>query len=114
MHHSPFPRLRGSLALLLPLVALGVACEAEVEPIDVSISAECEWTNDIHCLLPWPSNRWLEDDSTTESGKRLAYPEEAIPKNKDDDPFDVEPYRHRDGFSPTSSILTSFHTPVDV
>ncbi len=93
------------------VVALGVApltaCEPEPDPISILVEEECEGTNPMNCALPWPSDRWLVDGS-------LQYDPAAIPLNKDGDPFDVEPYAIRDGFSPSSTIMTMFATDVDL
>ena len=40
--------------------------------------AECENLNPMGCLLPWPSSRYLVDDSSTRTGRRVAVPVEAI------------------------------------
>lgn len=106
--------MRRTAALaVLSQVALLSACPPEPDPIHVLVEPACEWTNPRHCTLPWPSSRWLEA-ADTETGWRLRYEAEAIPLNIDWDPFDVEPYSIRDGFSPASTILTSLSADVDV
>jgi len=89
-------------------------CEAEPEPIVVDINAWCEGTTPLHCMLPWPSDRWLVDDASTDTGKRLNLSSDAIPRNTDDDEFDVSAYNIYDGFSPATAMLTVFPTDVDV
>ena len=91
-----------------------VACDAEPEPIVVDIDAWCEGMNPLHCMLPWPSDRWLVDDAATDTGKRLHLSSEAIPLNTADDAFDVSAYNLYDGFSPATALLTVFPTDVDV
>jgi hypothetical protein len=104
-------RLRALRALpgLLP----AAACEPEPEPVDVATRDACEWTGGQHCMLPWPSDRWLRADSSTATGFRLDYDPLSIPSNKDGDLLDVEPYARIDGFSPSSHLLTMFELPVD-
>lgn len=105
---GPYWRALGAAVLL-------TGCpEPEPDPIHVVVEDHCEGTNPRNCILPWPSDRWLAADSSTETGFRLQYEAAAVPANKDGDLFDVEPYRVRDGFSPASTILTVFATDVDV
>jgi hypothetical protein len=105
---------------LLPLALLLAACPSAAPddapaPIPIAIADECEGMIPInqHCLLPWPSDRWLVDDPSTVTGKRLQYDPAAFPLNIDGDLFDVEAYSYRDGFSPSSTILTVFDPDVD-
>jgi len=94
--------------------SLGVAgCQPEPDPIVVDVDAWCEGTNPLHCMLPWPSDRWVTDDPSSDTGKRLSYSAEAIPRNIDSDDFDVSPYNTKDGFSPAATLLTVFPTDVD-
>ncbi len=104
--------MRSLLALLL-LVSC-VPEEAAVDPIPLAVEAGCEWLSPLHCALPWPSDRWLEEDASTETGLRLEYLSEALPKNLTDELIDPAPYRRFDGFSPAAQILTAFPRPVDV
>ena len=84
-------------------------------PISLAISEECEGMIPInqHCMLPWPSDRWLVDDASTVTGKRLEYDPAAFPINLDGELLDIAAYRYRDGFSPSSTILTVFDPDVD-
>ncbi|HCP45231.1 MAG TPA: hypothetical protein DIU15_04280 [Deltaproteobacteria bacterium] len=91
-----------------------VACgELAPDPIEVAVDSWCEGTNPMHCMLPWPSDRWLTDDPSTETGYRLNYDPLAIPENIQRDTFDVSAYNIRDGFSPSSTLLTVFPSAVD-
>jgi len=103
-----------SLACFLLLCGSLSSCTAEPEPIVVDINAWCEGTNTLHCMLPWPSDRWLVDDASTDTGKRLNLSSDAIPRNTDEDEFDVSAYNLYDGFSPATAILTVFPSDVDV
>lgn len=110
------PRLPSAFALLLAcvLAAAVTGCEPAPDPVDVAIDEACEWSNPRECLLPWPSDRWLVEDSSTETGWRLQYDASTIPLNSDSDPFDVAPYARFDGFPPSAHMLTMFEQPVDV
>lgn len=106
-------RIRLLLTALL-LAAPLIGCEAEPDPIHVLVEAQCEGTNPQNCLMPWPSDRWLVEDSSTVTGLRLQYDPAAVPLSENGNPFDVTPYSFRDGFSPASAILTLFGGDVDV
>ena len=94
------------------LVPLASGCGEEL--VSVDYDEACEGLNPYYCLLPWPSDRWLAEDPSTETGFRLSYSSTAVPLNKDGEEFDVSPYAFRDGYSPASQILTLFSTDVDV
>jgi len=96
---------------LLSLIA--GACMPQPDPIDISVDAWCEGTNPQHCMLPWPSDRWLTDDESTDTGKRLNYSTDAIPRNIDRDDFDLSAYNIKDGFSPAAALLTALSTDID-
>lgn len=83
------------------------------DPLHVSIDAECDNVNPDYCMMPWPSSRYLMEDSETATGWRLAYEPDAFPLNINDDPFDTAPYDRLDGFPPSSQIITVFPEQVD-
>jgi hypothetical protein len=68
----------------------------------------CENLSGVHCLLPWPSNRFLADDATTTTGHRLALPMEAMPRNVRGVPIDPTQLNRFDGFSPATSMMVAF------
>ncbi len=103
-----------SLVCLALSSAVVAGCDPEPDPIVVNIDAWCEGSTPLHCMLPWPSDRWLIDDPTTDTGKRLNLSSAAIPLNTDADEFDVSAYNIYDGFSPATAMLTVFPTDVDV
>ncbi len=97
-------------ALLLSLA--GCPPEEQPDPVHVEVEAACDNVNPLYCMLPWPSSRYLAEDSSTETGWRVDYPDEAFVPNLHDEPFDAAPYNRLDGFSPASQILTLFDQPV--
>lgn len=68
----------------------------------------CENLSGVHCLLPYPSSRFLEADGTTSTGRRVALPVDAMPRNSRGTPIDPAIYNRFDGFSPATSIMTAF------
>lgn len=86
----------------------------ETPPLELEIASHSEGTNDLHAMLPWPSDAWLVEDESTTTGFRLEYNEAAVPRNRDGDFFDPAPYRRLDGFSPASQPMTTFGDPMDM
>ncbi len=97
---------------LVALALLLAGCPEE-EPVHVDVVAECDNTDPLYCMLPWPSSRYLEADPSTNTGWRVAHEPDAFPLNIDGDPFDVAPYNRQDGFPPSAQILTLFEAPLD-
>ncbi|MBK8168747.1 MAG: hypothetical protein IPK60_00200 [Sandaracinaceae bacterium] len=107
--------LRNALACLASLTMIA-ACKGDEAPagpvIDVTRS-ECENLNPEECLLPWPSSRFLVDDATTPTGRRVNLTLEAMPANDDDVHVDPAEYNRGDGFSPMTSFMTLYPGVVD-
>ncbi|MCB9597026.1 MAG: hypothetical protein H6719_30160 [Sandaracinaceae bacterium] len=76
-------------------------------PGDVAYRAECENINGTHCMMPWPSDRWRGADG------HLAIDPAATPVNSFDVPLDPAQFERFDGFSPATSLVTSFPGAVD-
>ena len=69
---------------------------------------ECEILNNAHCLLPYPSSRFLDEDATTATGYRTHLPTLTIP-GLIGPPLDPTPINVYDGFAPTVQVLV--HLP---
>jgi hypothetical protein len=113
---------------LLPLVGCGDDDDAPPPPADAGpadagpVDAgpppyrdECENLNPLGCMLPWPSSRYLTDDTTTDTGRRVAIPVEAMPKNDADTPIPVDPaeLNRWDGFTGQTSFMTLYAGRID-
>ncbi len=61
------------------------------------------------CTIPWPSNRYLVDDDTTETGYRLQFDPTSLPSNFRGVHIDPTPYARFDGYGPGSPPLVFFH-----
>ncbi len=98
-------------------VVLLVACDggtnpssdggADAGPDGIAYRAECENVNAPHCMMPWPSDRWRGADG------HLAIDPAATPVNAFDVPLDPALFARFDGFSPATSIVTSFPGVID-
>jgi hypothetical protein len=79
---------------------------------DLDHPAECEVLNDVECLLPYPSSRFLVP-AATPTGYRLALPAAGMPQLIGA-PISTAPLDGLDGFSPTAQILMHFPAGVDL
>ena len=67
-------------------------------------AAECEGLTD-GCLLPWPSSRYLANDARAPTGRRVAIPAEAMPRNVEGSAVAPDPWNRWDGFSPMTGAI---------
>ena len=109
---------RSLLACLISfagLAALGCSDEA-VTPAGPPPLAVPEGCNPIafehDCLLPYPSDFYLVEDASMPSGKRVAIPEAARMKDKNEKSFDFTQTHPIDGFSHHQPILVHFKEGV--
>jgi hypothetical protein len=56
-------------------------------------------------LLPFPNDAYTTADPTTPTGRRIALPQDEMPKNRLGRPIDVTDLNRADGFSPGQAIL---------
>lgn len=80
----------------------------------VPFPAHCENVSGVHCLMPFPSSRFLVTDAATATGRRVALPPEGMPENARHTRIDPAMYNRFDGFSPSTSIITAFDDGVDL
>ena len=73
----------------------------------------CEFLDESHCLLPYPSSIFLKYDPTTVTGLRMNYPVEAMPVNDRNIHIDPTDWNTLDGFSPGAAMEAHFTEGVD-
>jgi hypothetical protein len=88
------PLLAAALALTLAHAA-PAAAETQCDPLDPAV-----------CLQPFPNDFFTEADPTTETGRRVAFRDELMPKNRLGKPISAADFNYSDGFSPGSAIFT--------
>lgn len=88
---------------LLPL-ALLVACNGDTGPEPAPFS-DCDPLIEDACALPWPSTFFMEKDSSTVSGWRVALREHTLPMNRDDVQIKPDAWNEKDGFSTLGTLL---------
>ena len=80
----------------------------ENEVLTVPHSNGCDNINPIHCMLPFPSNAFLLDDSTTITGKRINYAANSLPGSGSKSVIEIPLINQMDGFSTSTQIMTAF------
>ena len=94
------------------------SCEFPDDPADDLLSIPhrdgCDNTNPIHCMLPFPSDAFLVDDDSTNTGKRISYSSNTIPSSGTVSQINLPIINQIDGASPNTQIMTAFVTDPDV
>jgi hypothetical protein len=85
-----------------------------VDPIHVEHDEGCDDLVPQLCILPWPSDAFLEVDGDTTTGFHVEYTPEAVPKVEAAPPLDPEPFRRLDGHSPAAQLMTMFAAAPDL
>jgi hypothetical protein len=96
--------------LFLPLCLLLTACPpAEDDTATLGARGDCNPVGGgEHCLLPFPSSFFLEDDDGTVTGKRVAFGPTSLPENDSGVQTDPEYWNEKDGFPTLGAMYTHF------
>ena len=84
------------------------------EIIEVGDSEHCDDTNQIHCMLPFPSGAFLELDEDQTTGYSLNIDGQAIPDTQSSVSENLVILDRLDGFSPSTQIFTAFAEVPDI
>ncbi len=100
-------------------LALSQVADVRFETVELEDPDACEVLNQAHCLLPYPSSRFLETEQETPTGRRIAFPPDGMPSQLvisrgQREKLPVAPFAERDGFAPTAHVLVSFPQGVDL
>jgi hypothetical protein len=106
-------RLRATATRRLGALRVPVSAETSFEIAALDRPEVCETLNAVHCLLPFPSSRFLEPSDATATGLRISIPDEALP-TLIGPPLSAAPLRALDGFSPTAQVLMHFPGGLDL
>ncbi|MEM9069831.1 MAG: hypothetical protein AAGE52_15065, partial [Myxococcota bacterium] len=86
----------------------------DASPQIIADRPECENLDPVHCLMPYPTSRFLTEDSSTVTGFRVDIAEAAFPINQFDEVVSrTSTWNRFDGFSPMGSIIAAFEGKVD-
>jgi hypothetical protein len=88
----------------LALAACGGGGGGSSIMLDAPNADRCEILDPDHCLLPFPSDALTVADSTTATGRRVAFHRESMPANADGIRIDPTEWNRNDGFSPGPQI----------
>ena len=88
------------------LLAAALACAATLAVAAPAQAArkDCDPIARGHCLLPFPNDFYTVRDAGTPTGRRLALPRSAMPRNADRVRIDPREWNRADGFSPGQQI----------
>ncbi len=81
--------------------------DCKAPALDLSRAASCNFIaaqDPAICMSPFPDNYYTLADANTETGRRINFTAEAMPKNNEGIKIDPEPYRQSDGFSQGQTI----------
>src|SRR5882724_3553395 len=73
-------------------------------PCDLS-ACPCDFLDPSVCLYPFPSDWFTVADGSTDTGRRVHFPDVAMPRNASGTSIPSSDYNLNDGFSPGTSIL---------
>ena len=86
----------------------------EPELIEVPYEEGCDNINPLHCMLPFPSNAFLSENSTTETGFRVNYADSTFPEAGIVYETKIPGLSRLDGMSPATQIMTAFEMVPDL
>ncbi len=88
----------------------------DIVPLVISVphSVGCDSLDPGHCMMPFPSSKYLADDSSTNTGFRLNVPAAAIPVSGSAGPSEIPMLGLFDGHSPSTQIFTTFTDTPDI
>lgn len=95
---------------VLGLFTLRLRAWTWLERVTLDRPAQCEVLNDVECLLPYPSSRFLVPAETA-TGVRVEFPQGSLPGLPT--PLDSAGFGDQDGFSPGTQVLMHFPGGVD-
>src|SRR5688572_12940375 len=66
----------------------------------------CDPLDPSACMYPWPNDHFTTADDSSPTGRRLAFRDDWMPRNRLGKPVSAAPYNYSDGFSPGNKIVT--------
>lgn len=88
------------------LLVLAAAGGLLLVPAAAPAAAQCDPLDPAVCLQPFPNDVFTEADATTATGRRIAFRDELMPKNRLGKPIQASDFTYSDGFSPGQAIVT--------
>lgn len=100
-------RLPLSLLASITLLSCGQGINNNFGVEETRGNAACENLDTTYCMLPFPSDRYVEH--TEGQSPRLAFDAEALPINRVGETFDISAFEGLDGYGAASPVI--FHLP---
>ena len=85
-----------------------------MDPISVPQTAGCDNLNPINCMLPFPSDAFLNPDNTTVTGLRVNYATSTLPVSGLGYVPEIPSLNILDGMSPSTQIMTAFSSMANL
>lgn len=82
--------------------------DGDGEPQPDRRTTDCDALQEAHCLLPWPSNLYLEADASRATGYTLGFGETSLPASRSQGHSDPQPWRRLDGYGWGTPVITLF------
>lgn len=114
MKTLPLPHVALMLSAVVLSPALLSCGSDDPELMEVIEEPGCDGLVPEYCAMPWPSDRFLIEDSSTATGYRLNFADNSVPLNSQDTPFDFSLHHRMDGFSASTHFLIMFPEPPDL
>jgi len=92
--------------LLLLLACAGDGDDSALPSDDFGPRGDCNPVDPDHCMLPFPSSFFLDEDAGAPSGYRVSFGPTSLPKDKTDVQMAPDAWNRRDGFSITGPLYT--------
>jgi hypothetical protein len=84
----------------------GVADARPAQEAPVDAHGACDFLDPAKCLYPFPNDYFTVRDRSTDTGRRVQFSPDSMPRNAAGVPIDPTEWNRNDGFSPGSAILT--------
>jgi hypothetical protein len=94
------------VALLAGGWVQGVAHARPAQESPEEAHGACDFLDPAKCLYPFPNDYFTVPDPSTDTGRRVQFSPDSMPRNAAGVPIDPTEWNRNDGFSPGSAILT--------
>lgn len=94
------------VALLTGGWVQGVADARPAQEAPVDAHGACDFLDPAKCLYPFPNDYFTVSDRSTDTGRRVQFSPDSMPRNAAGVPIDPTEWNRNDGFSPGSAIIT--------
>src|SRR5690606_34916982 len=99
--------VRITTAIAAPFLVAALIPSAAAAPPGPPPAEGCDPFDSAACVLPFPNDYFTVPDSSTDTGLRVAFADDALPANALGRHIDPTEWNRNDGFSPGSPVLTA-------